>query len=121
GPGRATGEPLCIQGGRLTPRTPALRTSHPRAWPPPYDRGWHSGQGWAFPGRCPLAAGETAGPGGAPAAKRGRTTWRRGEATAILGREECPHGTPNSAPEVPTSNEPRHNRLTPTAKRTRYA
>jgi hypothetical protein len=28
GPGRATGEPLCLQGGRLTPRAPALRTSH---------------------------------------------------------------------------------------------
>jgi transposase len=26
-PGRATGEPLCLLGGRLTPRTPALRTS----------------------------------------------------------------------------------------------
>jgi hypothetical protein len=30
GPGRATGEPLCRQGGRLTPPTPALRTSHSR-------------------------------------------------------------------------------------------
>jgi transposase len=30
GPGRATGERLCIQRGRLTPRTPALRTSHSR-------------------------------------------------------------------------------------------
>src|SRR5262249_58335919 len=30
-PGRATGEPLCIQGGRLTPRTPALRATHSRA------------------------------------------------------------------------------------------
>jgi transposase len=29
-PGRATGEPLCLQGGRLTPRAPALRTSHSR-------------------------------------------------------------------------------------------
>ena len=36
-PGRATGEPLCIQGGRLKPRTPALRTSHSRACHPPYD------------------------------------------------------------------------------------
>jgi transposase len=27
GPGRAPGEPLCLQGGRLTPRAPALRTS----------------------------------------------------------------------------------------------
>jgi len=31
GPGRATGERLCIQRGRLTPRTPALRASHSRA------------------------------------------------------------------------------------------
>ena len=31
GPGRATGERLCLQRGRLTPRTPALRTSHSRA------------------------------------------------------------------------------------------
>ena len=31
GPGRATGERLCRQRGRLTPRTPALRTSHSRA------------------------------------------------------------------------------------------
>lgn len=37
-PGRATGEPLCIQGGRLTPRPPALRASHSRACHPPYDR-----------------------------------------------------------------------------------
>ena len=31
GPGRATGEPLCLQGGRLTPRAPALQISHSRA------------------------------------------------------------------------------------------
>ena len=36
-PGRATGEPLFIQGGRLAPRPPALRASHSRACPPPYD------------------------------------------------------------------------------------
>jgi hypothetical protein len=34
--------------------------------------------------------GEDTGPGGAPAAKRGRTTWRRGETTATLGREDGP-------------------------------
>jgi hypothetical protein len=37
GPGRATGERLCIQRGQLTPRTPALRTSHSRARNPAYD------------------------------------------------------------------------------------
>ena len=96
GPGRATGERLCLQRGRLTPRAPALRTSHSRAWSPPYDRGQHPsarplpppGQGWPFPDRCHPAAGDAAGPGGAPAAKRGRTTWRCGKTTAILGREE---------------------------------
>jgi transposase len=31
GPGRATGERLCSQRGRLTPRAPALRPSHSRA------------------------------------------------------------------------------------------
>ena len=38
-PGRATGEPLCLQGGQLTPRTPALRTSHSRASGQPTIRG----------------------------------------------------------------------------------
>ncbi len=32
------------------------------------------GQGWPLPGRFHLAAGDAAGPGGAPAAKPGRTT-----------------------------------------------
>jgi Transposase IS116/IS110/IS902 family len=39
GPGRATGERLCRQRGRLAPQAPALRTSHSRAWPPPHDHG----------------------------------------------------------------------------------
>ena len=38
GPGRAPGERLCIQRGRLTPRTPALRTSHSRTWHQPTTR-----------------------------------------------------------------------------------
>jgi transposase len=33
GPGRAKGERLCLQRGRLTPRAPALRTSHSQAHP----------------------------------------------------------------------------------------
>ena len=98
GPGRATGERLCRQRGRLTPRAPALRTSHSRARPPPYDRSrQHSarpcprpGQRRPFPGRCHPATGDAAGPGGAPAAKRGRTTWRCGNTTATLGREDGP-------------------------------
>jgi transposase len=35
GPGRAPGERLCLQRGRLSPRTPALRISHSRAWDQP--------------------------------------------------------------------------------------
>jgi hypothetical protein len=57
GPGRATGEPLCLQGGWLTPRAPALRTSHSRARPPPYDPSPYPRRGWPFPDRCPIAAG----------------------------------------------------------------
>jgi len=96
GPGRATGERLCRQRGRLTPQAPALRTSHSRAWPPPYDRRPHSsarphqcpGQSRPFLDRCQPADGDAAGPGGAPAAKRGRTIWRCGKTTATLLREE---------------------------------
>ena len=35
GPGRVTGERLCRQRGRLTPRTPVLRPSHSRTCPHP--------------------------------------------------------------------------------------
>jgi hypothetical protein len=100
GPGRAAGERLCRQRGRLTPQAPALRTSHSRAWKPPYDRGRHPRarscrcpwQSWPFLEGCHPAVGAAAGPGGAPAAKRGRTTWTRRKRTATLGREEG-HGS----------------------------
>ena len=46
------------------------------------------GRGWPFPGRCQPAAGDAAGTGGAPAAKRGQTTWKCGKTTATPGREE---------------------------------
>ena len=96
GPGRAAGERLFRQRGRLAPQAPALRTSHSRARSPPYGHArrpaaWsrpRPGHSWPFPDRCQTAAGDAAGPGGAPAAKRGRTTWRCGETTATLGREE---------------------------------
>ena len=96
GPGRAAGERLCRQRGRLAPQAPALRTSHSRARSPPYDRGrqpraWscsRPGHSWPFLDRCHTAAGDAAGPGGEPAAQRGRTTWRYGKTTAALGREE---------------------------------
>ena len=42
----------------------------------------------AIPRSLPPAVGDAAGPGGAPAAQQGRTTWRCGKTTATLGREE---------------------------------
>ena len=100
GPGRAAGERLCSQRGRLTPQAPALRTSRSRARTPPGGRRWQHraqpcprpGRSRPFPDRCHPAAGAAPGPGGAPAAQRGRTTWRRGKTTATLGREEG-HGS----------------------------
>ena len=114
GPGRAAGERLCRQRGRIAPQAPALRTSHSRAPPPPYGHARRlaarsrprPGHSRPFLDRCHLAAGEAAGPGGAPAAKRGRTTWRYGKTTATLGREEsqgslikpqCPKSTSRPA------------------------
>jgi Transposase IS116/IS110/IS902 family len=88
GPGGQPGNHSASKGGRLTPRTAALRASHSRAWPQPYDCARCPAPCQAFPGRCHTAVGEAAGPGGAPAAKRGRTTWRCGEVTATLGHEE---------------------------------
>ena len=96
GPGRAAGERLCSQRGRLAPQAPALRTSHSRARSPPYGLGrrpaaWsrpRPRQSWPFPRRCHPAAGDDAGPGGTPAAKRGPTTWRCDKTTATPGREE---------------------------------
>jgi transposase len=107
GPGRAAGERLCRQRGRLTPQAPALRTSHSRTRSPHYDRhrrpaAWsrpRPGQSWPFLDRCHPAAGDAAGPGGAPAAKRGRTTWRCGETTATLGCEEG-HGSNSAGKET---------------------
>jgi hypothetical protein len=60
GPGRAAGERLCRQRGRLAPQAPALRTSHSRARSPHYDRGRKPSirtghrpkQSRPFPGRC---------------------------------------------------------------------
>jgi transposase len=67
-PGRATGEPLCIQGGRLTPRPPALRASHSRACHPPYDPRCSRPRAAAI--WCERAAGSRTGP--SPAAQRPR-------------------------------------------------
>jgi hypothetical protein len=116
GPGRATGERPCIQRGRLTPRTPALRASHSRAchhhqarrfgrhtfWPPIQPSGV-PGQDRVFPGRCHSAAGEAAGPGGVPGAKPGRTTWRwqRGDG------HTRPRGRPGKARTRSRSSTPR--------------
>ncbi len=95
-PGRAAGDRLCRQRGRLAPQAPALRTGHSRALPRPYDRGrqpgtWSCqcpGQRRPFPGGRHPAAGDAAGPGRTPAAKRGPATSRCGKTTAPPGREE---------------------------------
>jgi hypothetical protein len=46
------------------------------------------GAGLAIPRSLPPAVGAAAGRGGAPAAKRGRTTWRCSKTTVTLGHEE---------------------------------
>jgi hypothetical protein len=65
-PGRATGEPLCNQGGRLAPRPPALRASHSRARHPPYDPCRSLSRAAALP--CERADGSRTGR--SPAAQR---------------------------------------------------
>ena len=58
-PGRATGEPPCHQGGRRTPRPPALRASHSRACRPAYDPCCSLSRAAAI--SCERAAGSRAG------------------------------------------------------------
>jgi transposase len=78
-PGRATGEPLCNQGGRLTPRPPALRASHSRACHPPYDPRCPISRAAAI--SCERVAGSRTGR--SPAAqRRPRGRPRRGRARA---------------------------------------
>jgi len=71
--------------GQATPGPDHHPTAAPGD-PPPGPA--HGRAGLAIPDRCHTAASDAEGPGGTPAVKRGRTTWRRGETTAILGREE---------------------------------
>ena len=82
------------------------------------------GQGRPFLDRCQSAVGDAAGPGGAPAAKRGRTTWRSGETTAILGHEEghrpkitdkqpAPEAHPHKPPARPTPLDTKRRRYAP--------
>ena len=42
-PGGQQGNDSTIQRGRITPQQPALRASHSRVWPPPYDPGAQRG------------------------------------------------------------------------------
>ena len=79
GPGRATGERLWLQRGRLTPRTPALRTSHSRACHPPYDPRARTPAPPGFPAPLPSRASGQAGPG--PGAARPRSGARRASLT----------------------------------------
>src|SRR5262249_22633821 len=58
---RATGEPLRIRGGRLTPRAPALRASHSRACH--HDTARHHGRSRPGPARPSPSAPGCAPPG----------------------------------------------------------
>jgi hypothetical protein len=79
--------------GQATPGSAHQPTAASGNPPPPL-----SAHGRPFLDSCRNpAAGEAAGPGGAPAAQRGRTTWRRGEMAAILGHEES-REEPDPAP-----------------------
>ena len=94
-PGQRTNEHHGGGDGQLARAWRYCRAAR-RAWSPPYDCGQHPGarpcrcprQSWPFPGSCHPAAGAAADPGGAPAAQRGRTTWRRGKTTAAPDRED---------------------------------
>jgi hypothetical protein len=96
GPGGQQGNDSVASAAGSHPRhrlfgqaTPGARSPHydrdrrPAAWSRPWP-----GYSWPFLDRCHPAVGDAAGPGVAPAAKRGRTTWRCRETTATLGREE---------------------------------
>ena len=86
GPGGQPGNNSASSAAGYTPHTSSsgkplpglLATLRPRPVPE---------TGLGIP-RAHLAAGDAAGPAGAPAAKRGRTTWRCGKATAKLGPGE---------------------------------
>ena len=116
GAGRATGEQLCRQRGRIAPQAPALRTSHSRARSPPYDRVWQPparpcpcpGQSWPFPGRChpPPAQpqvqverpqrSEDERPGGA-ARRRPHSAVRKARGQGSLRKPQRPKGTSQAA------------------------
>jgi hypothetical protein len=87
----ATGEPLCSQGGRLTPRTPALRASHSRACHPPYDP----------------ADADTPAPFSRPAATpRSRAAGSRtGRSPAAQRRPQGVPGAPAREPIMPCGGE----------------
>ena len=103
GPGGQPGNGSGSSAAACTPQTgssgkplPDLATTlrpQPAAQHPARQR---PGQSWPFPDRCHPADGEAAGPGGAPAAKRGRTTWTRRETTAILGCGKAPGHDPQA-------------------------
>jgi hypothetical protein len=83
---------------RYRPQSPIADTRWPydlQPWHPQPPPPGHPEAGWparwhapAFPDRCHRAISEAAGPGGAPAAKRGRTTWRWRQAAATIGNQE---------------------------------
>ena len=116
GPGRATGERLCRQRGRLSPQAPALRPSHSRARSPPYDRGRQPstrtrrcpGQSWPFPVAASLPPAtpqaqvrrpqpsEDERPGGA-ARRRPHSAARKARGQGSLVKPQRPKGTSQAA------------------------
>ena len=111
GPGRATGERLCLQRGRLTPRTPALRTSHSRACHHPTTTAGSPAPG-SRAGHSPIAAilppaklqvqverpqrSEDERPGGA-ARRRPQSAARKAPGQDSLARTQRPKGTSHPA------------------------
>jgi hypothetical protein len=98
GPGRATGQRLCLQRGRLPPRAPALRTSHSRASTQP-----------TTPRRPPTASGAAQETSQSPlttkTTKRIRSAWTSARAPvgarlSIFGHS-ARQGVPAGAPRVP--------------------
>jgi len=105
-PGRATGEPLCIQGGRLTPRPPALRASHSRACHPPCDPRRFLSRAAAIP--CKRAAGSKTGRN-PPAQRRPQSVLDAATREPVMPRsgkeDRRPDAQPSQLEAAPASHQ----------------
>jgi hypothetical protein len=93
-PGRATGEPLCIQGGRPTSRPPALRASHSRACPPAYGR------------HCCLSRAAAIPRKRAARSRTGRSPGPQGVLDAVTREPDNARGRKGGAPDHMASCQP---------------